>query len=190
MAFAQPLWPSAGLAISAISETWQTVVFRIQQKYLHSSPVFILIYLSPVNIIKTVHNRSNGNSSREETLLSIRIWNLKRKIRQERTNICQSLWIWIYNEKPIDKTLQFEFQKDGKTCSSFLSDWTFTDGVQPGSLTKETWKALRKKVWTKYGSQLPMWLGRFTSTICSPLPKWIIATRQRLAGSIREQRDR
>ena len=31
------------------------------------------IYLSPVNIIKTVHNRSNGNSSREEALLSIRI---------------------------------------------------------------------------------------------------------------------
>ena len=29
--------------------------------------------LSPVNIIKTVHNRSNGNSSREEALLSIRI---------------------------------------------------------------------------------------------------------------------
>ena len=27
--------------------------------------------------------------------------------------------VWIYNEKPIDKTLQFEFQKDGKTCSSF-----------------------------------------------------------------------
>ena len=33
----------------------------------------LLSFESPVNIIKTVHNRSNGNSSREEALLSIRI---------------------------------------------------------------------------------------------------------------------
>ena len=27
--------------------------------------------------------------------------------------------VWIYNEKPINQTLQFEFLKDGKACSSF-----------------------------------------------------------------------
>lgn len=27
--------------------------------------------------------------------------------------------VWIYNEKPIDKQLQFEFLKDGKKCTSF-----------------------------------------------------------------------
>ena len=43
--------------------------------------------------------------------------------------------VWIYNETPIEQTLQFEFLKDGKTCSSF-----------PFGLNFQGWRA----AWVSY----------------------------------------
>ena len=86
--------------------------------------------------------------------------------------------VWIYNEKPIDKTLQFEFQKDGKTCSSFPFGLNFHGWRAAWVSYERDMKGTPEEGMNEIRIKLPMWQGRFISTICSPLPKWIIATRQ------------